>query len=165
MASRAFSEVLGIAVAAIRAEDGSALARLFSLNSASLPGGAALTAALQGGRTAISAAVNAVFNENAADARVKRWFRVFSEHLTAVAALAKNDVEAAFEAEHTCLIEFLQFVNESNTNWLVPPLHVLVANARSLSVALTHRMAARGARDAAAGKIVRVEYAFYRWTG
>ena len=151
--ARVVRDLLAAAQTAIRSEDGPGLAATLSLDPAKLPGGHALPVALLA--LNVSAAVSAVFNEHSTDGSVKRWHRVLTDHLTALAAIARDDIEAAFDAEHAALSEFLLFVSESNTNWLVRPLHVLVASARTLSVAVEKRMAERGARDAAAGKIVR----------
>lgn len=137
------------AAACVRAEDGPRLALLLELDTSRAPGGGALPAALLG--VDIGAAVVSHFPGAAA----RPWQALLSSHLSAIAELARGRVEAAFDAEHAALGDMVQLVNDCTTNWQIRPLHALVRGARRLSIRLEAELAARGAREAATGKIVR----------
>lgn len=79
------------------------------------------------------------------------WHGVVVAQLVGVAAVAAagDSGEAAFEAAHAALERSLGAVEASPTNWVVPPLHVLVRRAVNAVRALEDTLHARGVREGA----------------
>lgn len=140
--------------AAVSKEDGPRLATYLSLDKAETRYAQLLVVLKAMAASDIQAAVASSFGSGS-DVNARKWQAVVSSHLFAVAELARGNAEASFDAEHAALSDFVQLVNECTTNWQIKPLHCLVRDARRLSVRLEAELAARGAREAASGKIVR----------
>lgn len=150
----ALATFLAAANQAVRAEDGRTLGAMLRLDKKSVPGGGQLVAALLG-TYSIANCVADVFSPASADDSRKLWHGVFTEHLSAVAALARGGSEddAAYAHAHAALAPMQLLMREADTNWLMSPLHALIADARALSVAMERRLVARGHRHDALARI------------
>lgn len=156
---------------AIRAEDGASLANLLSLERVADLG--TVVQAIQPAH--IQTAVYGVWNPNSNNGADKTWSKTMLSHLTALgkaseagaaassssssSAVLLAALEAAFDAEHTALKEFLGLVADSQTNWVLRPLHTLVLGTWNLGQRLEAAFDANGQRDAATGRIVSFQWA------
>lgn len=149
----ALASYLAVADRAVRSEDGTTLGHMLTLDKAGLPGGGALVASLLTTRS-ISEAVASVFSPSSADESRKLWHGVFSEHLSAVAAAAhESEEDSAYAHAHAALAPMQLLMREADTNWLMSPLHALIADVRSLSITMERRLVARGHRHDALARI------------
>jgi hypothetical protein len=150
----AIGAFLASADRAIRDENGVTLAALLQLDKVSVPGAGQLTAALFG-EANIAGRVAAVFSPASPDESRKLWHRVLSEHLSAVASVARGAgaEDAAYTHAHDALSAMLLLVREAETNWMIPPLHTLIQDARLLAREMERRLAARGLKPDATARI------------
>jgi len=148
----ALASFLGVADRAIRSEDGRSLGLMLRLDKAGLPGGGQLVAALLGCRS-ITESVADIFHPAAADESRRLWHGVFTEHLSAVADTARGSEDSAYTHAHAALSPLQLLMREADTNWLMAPLHAVIADVRSLSVAMERRLVAQGHRHDALARI------------